>query len=108
MADINTLIAAGPHTQGIDLRGNAMAVSRIQGQDKRNQLMDIGIANEPARQERLRAQETRLQNQESRLQNVYETKEEIGQAYSLSKLLSRNDIQGAMDLVSANGITEKE
>ena len=108
MANVNALIAAGPHTQGIDVRGNAMAVSRIQGQDKRNQLMDIGIANAPAVEARAAAQEARLQGQETRLQNVYETKEEIGQAYSLSKLLSRQDIDGAIGLVSQNGITDKE
>lgn len=108
MANINALIAAGPHTQGVDARGNAMAVQQINTSKARNALYDLQAQNAPAVEARAAAQESRLQNQEDRLQATYETKEEIGQAYSLSKLLSRNDIQGALDLVSQNGITEKE
>ena len=70
MANVNALIAAGPHTQGIDVRGNAATISQISGQDRRNQLMDIGIANAPERQQRATTQYNQEQQAYERTQTI--------------------------------------
>jgi len=106
MAGFDTWVQAGG--AGINL---PQIVNQAQVAKQNDLLLQYAPAREAraqAQETRLQGQETRAQSQENRLENIYKTREEIGQAFSLSKFISRKDIDGAIGLVSENGITEKE
>lgn len=52
MADINALIAAGPHTRGVDIAGNMMKVQQLKNMQQQNQLADIQSARLQRQDER--------------------------------------------------------
>ena len=78
---------------------------------------DLLLQYAPAREARAQAQENRLQNQDKRLQNVenraetgFENLQGLRQGIGLARLLGGDapDIQGAIDFVAKDGITENE
>ena len=109
MADINTLIAAGPHTQGIDVRGNALANSSIQGQAKRNDLIDIGIAQAPIIQQRATTkyeQEQRVQERGALFQasNEFVRAWESGGKDAALNIIARFPDEGRLGEIKQNTI----
>jgi len=69
---INDLIAQGAQTRGINPLGLFSGVENIRSARSQNELLNLQVQNEPARQARLGAQETRAVSQEERVQNEFE------------------------------------